>query len=50
MNTLLNKVVYDQQEPAPTRTLSPKNYGVDILPYYLPSSTNDTTLIFEARF
>jgi len=50
MNTLLNKVVYDQQEPAPTRTLSPKNYDVDLLPYYLPSSANDTTLIFEARF
>ena len=50
MNTLLNKVVYDQQEPAPTRTQNPKNYDVDLLPYYLPTSQTDTTLIFEARF
>ena len=50
MNTLLNKVVYDQQEPPPSRTLTPKTYGVDVLPYYIPTSANDTTLIFEARF
>jgi hypothetical protein len=38
MNTLLNKIVYDQQEPPPTRTLDPKTYGVDLMPYYLPTS------------
>jgi hypothetical protein len=50
MNTLLNKIVYDQQEPPPTRNLNPKNYQVDALPFYLPASQNDTTLVFEARF
>ena len=46
MNTLLNKIVYDQQEPAPTRALDPKNYAVDLLPFYLPTSEADTTLVF----
>lgn len=50
MNTLLNKIVYDQNEPAPTRLQDPKAHGVDLLPYYLPTSEADTTLIFEARF
>ena len=50
MNTLLNKIVYDQQEPALTRALNPKSYEVDLLPYYLPANKGDTTLIFEGRF
>ena len=50
MNTLLNKVVYDQQDTPPTKGIDPKQYGVDVLPYYLPSSDNDTTLVFEAKF
>lgn len=50
MNTLLNKIVYDQQDPAPTKNLNPKNFDIDILPYYIPSSNTDTTLVFEGRF
>ena len=38
MNTLLNKVVYDQQDTPQTKGTDPKQYGVDLLPYYLPSS------------
>jgi hypothetical protein len=46
MNTLLNKIVYDQQDPPITKNIDPKIHGVDILPYYLPTSDNDTTLVF----
>jgi hypothetical protein len=51
LDTLLNKIVYDIKEPAPqTSDLDPKDYNVDILPYYLPKSSSDTTLVFESRF
>jgi len=46
MNTLLNKIVYDQQDQPITKSIDPKSHGVDILPYYLPTSENDTTLVF----
>jgi cytosolic carboxypeptidase protein 2/3 len=39
LNSLMNKIVYDLQDsPAQTKDLDPKNYGLEILPYYLPSS------------
>lgn len=50
MNTLLNKIVYDQNEPALTKAIDPKSHGVDMLPYFIPASQTDTTLIFEGRF
>ena len=33
-----------------TKGTDPKQHGVDLLPFYLPTSSNDTTLIFEGRF
>jgi len=30
--------------------LEPKDYGIDVLPFYLPTSKDDTTLVFESRF
>jgi hypothetical protein len=43
----MNKIVYDLQDtPAQTKDLDPKTYDVEILPYYLPASENDTTLVF----
>lgn len=50
MNTLLNKIVYDQQDPPLSKAIDPKAHGVDLLPFYVPTSENDTTLVFEARF
>ena len=50
MNNLLNKIVYDQVEAPLTRIIDPKTFGVDLLPYYIPTSPSDTTLVFEARF
>jgi hypothetical protein len=51
LDTLLNKIVFDLKEPAPmTKDLDPKEYDMDLLPYYLPTGTNDTTLVFESRF
>jgi hypothetical protein len=38
MNTLLNKIVYDQNEPALTKAIDPKSHGVDMLPYFIPAS------------
>lgn len=47
LDTLLNKIVFDIKEPAPlTKDLDPKEYDMDLLPYYLPSGPNDTTLVF----
>lgn len=50
MNTLLNKIVYDQQDTPLSKGIDPKQQGVDLLPFYVPNSENDTTLVFEARF
>jgi len=30
--------------------LDPKDYGIDVLPFYIPNSKDDTTLVFESRF
>jgi len=50
-DTLLNRIVYDSVDTSPfTKDLEPKSYGLDVLPYYLPLSKDDTTLIFESRF
>lgn len=40
MAALMKKIVYDNvnDNPAPTKDLNPKDYGVDVLPYYLPTS------------
>ena len=47
----MNRIVYDLQDtPAQTKDIDPKTYNVEILPYYLPTSENDTTLVFESRF
>jgi len=32
------------------KNLNSKDYGMDILPYYIPTSKEDTTLVFESRF
>lgn len=50
MNTLLNRIVYDQQDPPLSKAIDPKTHGVDLLPFYVPTSENDTTLVFEGRF
>jgi hypothetical protein len=46
MNTLLNKIVYDQQDAPLSKAIDPKTHGVDMLPFYVPTSENDTTLVF----
>ena len=39
LNSLMNKIVYDLQDtPAPTKDVDPKTHGVEIMPYYLPTS------------
>ena len=35
----MNKIVYDTQDTPPqTKDLDPKNYDVEVMPYYLPTS------------
>lgn len=34
----------------PTKDVNPRDHNVDVLPYYIPQSPQDTTLVFEARF
>ena len=48
----MNKIVYDVtlDPPPQSKDLDPKEYGVDVLPYYVPTSKADTTLVFESRF
>jgi hypothetical protein len=50
--TLMNKIVYDVtlDPPPQSKDLNPKDYGVDVLPYYVPTGKTDTTLVFESRF
>ena len=39
LNSLINKIVFDLQDtPALTKDIDPKAHGVEILPYYLPTS------------
>ena len=42
--------MYDLYDPSPTKDLNPRDYDIDVMPLYLPSSQNDTTLVFESRF
>lgn len=48
----MNKIVYDVtlDPPAQSKDLNPKDYGIDVLPYYVPTGKTDTTLVFESRF
>ncbi len=47
----MNKLVFDSSDQSIyTSHLNPKEYDMDILPYYLPTSPDDNTLIFESRF
>ena len=50
--TLMNKIVYDvtMDPPPQTKDLDPKDYDLDVLPYYLPTNRTDNTLVFESRF
>lgn len=51
LDTLLNRIVYETKEPLPlTKDTDPAQYGMDLLPYYLPSGPTDTTLVFESKF
>ena len=50
-DTLLNRIVYDSVDPSPfTKDIDPKQYNIDVMPYYIPQSKEDTTLIFESKF
>jgi hypothetical protein len=50
-DTLLNRVVYDCLDQSfYTKNLNPADYDMDVLPYYMPESKEDTTLVFESRF
>lgn len=39
MSSLMKKIVYDLYEcPAATKDMNPKDYGVDVMPLYMPQS------------
>ena len=39
MTSLMKKIVYDLYDnPPQTKDLNPKTYGLDVMPYYLPTS------------
>ena len=46
----MNKIVYDLVDPPLSKDLNPKDYAVDVLPWYVPSSEDDKTLVFESKF
>ena len=49
--TFLNQIVYDSKESSPyTKDMDPSGFDMDVLPYYLPKSKDDTVLVFESRF
>jgi len=50
LNELMNKVVYDLLDPPLSKDLNPKDHGVDVLPFYVPQSEDDKTLVFESKF
>lgn len=45
---IMNRVVYDCLDPAPHQLVDPREG--ELAPYYLPSSAEDCTLVFESRF
>ena len=50
-DTLINRVVYDCSDPSVyTKDVDPQQFGIDILPFYIPQSPEDITLVFESRF
>lgn len=47
----MKKIVYDAVDsPALSKDLNPKDFGVDVLPHFVPESETDKTLVFESRF
>jgi hypothetical protein len=35
----MNRIVYDMMEPSPyIKDINPKDYDIDVLPYYIPNS------------
>lgn len=51
MGQLMKKIIYDTNDIPPlTKDMNPKDYEVDVLPYFIPQSESDTTLVFESRF
>lgn len=49
--SLINRVVYDSITPSfYHKQIDQKDYNLDILPFYIPKSIDDDTLIFESRF
>ncbi len=52
LNSLMNRVVYDEKGEFPPQThgVDPKLHDIDVLPQYIPTSEKDTTLVFEARY
>ena len=50
-DTLINRVVYDCVDPSLfVKDIDPASVGVDVLPFYIPQSQEDITLVFESRF
>jgi hypothetical protein len=50
-DSMINRLIYESMDPSPfTKDLDPAAYGLDRLPFYLPESKEDTTLVFESRF
>ena len=49
---LLNRVVYDSIDPSPYTGAVPAEAAEtgNIPPFYIPTSTEDNTLLFESRF
>lgn len=50
-DSLINRVVFDCSDPSPhTKDIDPSTLGMDVMPFYIPQSTEDITLIFESKF
>lgn len=47
MGQLMKKIIYDTNDiPALSKDMNPKDYDVDVLPYFVPQSESDNTLVF----
>jgi hypothetical protein len=47
MGTLAKTIVYDLGDnPAQSKNMNPKDYDIDVLPYYIPENESDTRLVF----
>lgn len=43
----INTIVYDSKDPSPyTKDMDPSTHDIDVLPYYLPKSKDDSILVF----